>query len=265
MFGKNAIARNTNHEDGLTLKVQEVFRTIQGEGPYAGHPAIFVRLSGCNLRCHFCDTDFESSNWEPDTGGLVDAIMSKALGAWSNISLVVLTGGEPLLQNVGPLVQSLLAKGLSVQVETAGTVWPESLDEAWAVQALEDERLTIVVSPKTSSVHPMIHRWARHWKYIIRAEDERTQEGIPSATTQIRGGRAIPLATRVRYFDRPTLGNGTGIGVHRVELSAPVVWLQPCDEHDDDKSRANVALAAELAMKHGHRLCIQLHKVAGLP
>jgi organic radical activating enzyme len=60
MFGKNATLKR-ELSDGQLLYVQEVFRTIQGEGPHAGLPATFVRLWGCHLKCYFCDTDFESN------------------------------------------------------------------------------------------------------------------------------------------------------------------------------------------------------------
>ena len=61
MFGGN-VARKQVLDDGQQLWVQEVFYTLQGEGPWTGHPSIFVRLAGCNLKCFWCDTDFESSN-----------------------------------------------------------------------------------------------------------------------------------------------------------------------------------------------------------
>ena len=59
MFGKNKILKAEIH-DGLNLDVQEIFPTIQGEGPYVGYPAVFIRLGGCNLACSFCDTEFDS-------------------------------------------------------------------------------------------------------------------------------------------------------------------------------------------------------------
>jgi len=59
MFGTNPLSKPIE-SDGLYLEVQDIFSTIQGEGPFAGKPAVFLRLAGCNLRCFFCDTDFES-------------------------------------------------------------------------------------------------------------------------------------------------------------------------------------------------------------
>ena len=59
MFGKNKILKPEIH-DGNNLDVQEIFPTLQGEGPYAGWPAVFIRLGGCNLACDFCDTEFET-------------------------------------------------------------------------------------------------------------------------------------------------------------------------------------------------------------
>ena len=64
MFGTNP-SRKQVLDDGQELWVQEVFYTLQGEGPFSGQPALFIRLAGCNLRCFWCDTEFESSTWRP--------------------------------------------------------------------------------------------------------------------------------------------------------------------------------------------------------
>ena len=66
MFGKNPI-RKAEKGDGSVLQIQEIFPTVQGEGPHTGVPSVFVRLGGCNLACSFCDTEFENfENWSVD-------------------------------------------------------------------------------------------------------------------------------------------------------------------------------------------------------
>lgn len=121
------------------LKVREIFASIQGEGPFSGQPAIFVRLAGCNIQCPFCDTDHESEVKEWESHLLADHIFSIIKGSFPNINLVVITGGEPFLQNFeGVVAWLLLDKTIQVQVETNGTIDPE-----WYI-----DDLTIVVSPK---------------------------------------------------------------------------------------------------------------------
>ena len=60
MHGKNKVAKRTDNPQ--SLQVHEIFHTIQGEGPFSGRPAVFIRLSGCNLRCWFCDTEWDDDN-----------------------------------------------------------------------------------------------------------------------------------------------------------------------------------------------------------
>lgn len=129
------------------LRVNEVFGpTIQGEGPFTGRRAGFVRLSGCNLDCSWCDTpytwDWTGKNGvaydrEDETHGLTVADVL-ALLTPMNVSLVVVTGGEPLIQQRAllPLFDALLDRRIAVQVETNGTRPPADL------------RVHYVVSPK---------------------------------------------------------------------------------------------------------------------
>jgi 7-carboxy-7-deazaguanine synthase len=106
------------------LRVHEIFRSIQGESTYAGLPCVFVRLSGCNLSCSYCDTPgARSGGEEMDVAEILDEVRS--LGG----RLVEVTGGEPLLQEETPsLVRRLLDEGYHVLVETNGSVPLEGLD-----------------------------------------------------------------------------------------------------------------------------------------
>ncbi len=101
--------------------VAEVYSSIQGEGEFAGIPSVFVRTSGCNLRCWFCDTPFTS--WQPEGTRVTLADLLRQVEAFQ-IEHVVLTGGEPLLQpEAEPLCVELLRAGHFVTIETAGTVF----------------------------------------------------------------------------------------------------------------------------------------------
>ncbi len=100
------------------LKINEIFKSIQGESSHAGLPCIFVRLTGCNLRCTYCDTEY--AFYEGKEMSVTDVV--KTVESFG-ISLVEITGGEPLLQKeVYPLMQALLKKQYTVMLETGGSL-----------------------------------------------------------------------------------------------------------------------------------------------
>ncbi|GMT48228.1 MAG: 7-carboxy-7-deazaguanine synthase [bacterium] len=110
--------------DDARLKICETFVSIQGESSYAGHPCFFVRLTGCNLRCHCCDTTYAYSDGkEMDIGEILSGARDSGVG------LVEVTGGEPLLQKGTPaLIKSLCDEGFSVLVETNGSMKIDGID-----------------------------------------------------------------------------------------------------------------------------------------
>lgn len=233
MFGKNAVTKPFPNEDG-SLLVNETFYTIQGEGPDAGRPAVFLRLSKCNLRCHFCDTEFETGTLK------TKAAISKAIHAMkgNKCNLVVITGGEPLLQNLVPLVRMLNRDGMQVSVETAGTVFTLDHEEIFMNRTNK-----LVVSPKTPQVLGTIQRLVDAYKYIVRVGSVSEEDGLPIASTQIPGREA-------KIF-RPT-------------FKTPI-YVQPMDEQDEARNKANAELAAQVCMRFGYRLSLQMHKLVGVP
>ena len=101
----------------MTLKISEIFYSIQGESLYGGLPCIFVRLTGCNLRCSYCDTTYAH-----ETGELLDIPEIFARIASFNCRLIEITGGEPLLQKETPvLISRLISAGYQVLLETNGS------------------------------------------------------------------------------------------------------------------------------------------------
>lgn len=99
----------------INYKINEIFYSIQAEGHNAGMPAHFIRLAGCNMRCTFCDTN-NDVNFEMTAEGIVD-IIKKSTTLCGNI---VITGGEPTMQNISPLVRMLKNEKYYVCVETNG-------------------------------------------------------------------------------------------------------------------------------------------------
>lgn len=103
------------------MKIAEIYKSIQGEGLLSGTPSVFVRASGCNLRCWFCDTPYAS--WAPEgTDMAVDEVVAQ-VEEW-DCRHVVLTGGEPMLfAELIPLAEQLRAQGRHITIETAGTLY----------------------------------------------------------------------------------------------------------------------------------------------
>jgi organic radical activating enzyme len=247
MFGTNEITSQFLNTAG-DLLVNDLFYTIQGEGPDAGCPAIFLRLSKCNLRCFFCDTEFEKGelmSLEVLKGKLVD-LAAKHL----QCQLLVITGGEPLLQNIMPLVgfanDTLLMR---VAIETAGTSWVPNM-EARFHPYQNPMRNKIIVSPKTPKLHPKIIDYMAALKYIINVGDIDPDDGLPIKSTQIKDADA-----RLYRW---------GGSVHR-PWQAPDIYVQAMDVGDESKSLANLLFTSTIAMKHGYRLSVQLHKLCQLP
>lgn len=103
------------------MKIAEIFYSVQGEGVLVGVPSVFVRTSGCNLRCRWCDTPYTS--WEPEGREMSgEEIVETAAGYGARH--VVVTGGEPMLAaGIVPLTEALRERGMHITVETAGTVF----------------------------------------------------------------------------------------------------------------------------------------------
>lgn len=102
-----------------TLTVNEIFFSIQGESTWAGRPCVFVRLTGCDLRCHYCDTEYAFTEGKPMSIGDILAEGERLSGG--ACALYEITGGEPLLQrNVHALMTTLCDRGKTVLLETGG-------------------------------------------------------------------------------------------------------------------------------------------------
>jgi len=219
--------------------VKKIWRTLQGEGAYAGHSAVFVRFVGCNLwsghdehrqtdaarsgaSCPlWCDTDFTKDGARRyGTKNLVDTIRRTA----GDIRMVVLTGGEPLLQMDTDLIRGLRLDNFRIHVETNGTIpWNRSIAPDW-----------ITCSPKTP-VENVALRTINELKLVV-----------PDYTPTTHGDlviRVLPTSDPQGYFRK-------------------YLWLQP-----EDGIRTKEATAQAIQLSHDNpewTVSIQTHKLIGV-
>ena len=152
----------------LYLNINEIYRSIQGEGLLVGSPCVFIRIQGCNLRCPWCD--------QPSSLGFVERYVEvkeivRKVEEYK-CKHVVITGGEPFTEpNLHFLVKLLLQKDFFVQIETNGTLWNENLTEV-------GDRLYISCSPKREAdfyVDQHILRFSKEMKFVV---DENFEDDI---------------------------------------------------------------------------------------
>src|SRR3989338_288260 len=139
------------------MKISEIFKSIQGESSYAGLPCVFVRTSGCNLRCGWCDTSYAFYEGEERA---IDSVLEEIRGF--GCDCVEITGGEPLLQEeVYPLMKRLLDEGYRLLIETSGSLPIDKID-----------RRAVVIMDIKCPGSRMSH--AVHWENIrhLKKEDE---------------------------------------------------------------------------------------------
>ena len=216
-------------QESDTLEIHSIFPTIQGEGPFVGQRATFIRFAGCNLQCPKCDTDYTSRRTVLTPNEVADVVVSVSPAD----TLVVITGGEPFRQPLDRLVAILLGCGFRVQIETNGTLYQE----------LPYNTITVVCSPKTSKVHPKLAPHVDAWKYVVEAGKVSQVDGLPY--------RALDHIAEPLLF-RPPLEN------------RKPVYVQPVDDANTARNARNTSTAVESVMQHGHTLCLQTHKIIGV-
>ena len=216
----------------LSVQISEIFQSIQGEGPYAGTESVFVRTSGCNLRCWFCDTPYTS--WKPEgtdrsVGDVFDEVQA------IDIEHVVLTGGEPmLLAECQQLTSALSEQGRFITVETAGTV----------MLAVQADLMSI--SPKLSNSTPQGDAWA--------ARHERTRDN-PAAIQQLLSKYNCILKFVV---DTPEDLTEIKEWLSRFETSPDQIWLMP-QARSVEEINAKKDWLLKAATEHGYNYSPRLH------
>lgn len=213
--------------------VSEIYQSFQGEGPWAGTPSLFVRTSGCNLRCWFCDTPYTS--WQPEGFRLTpEQILDRVRN--SQAPDVVLTGGEPMLSDeLGRLTAGIRAAGRRITIETSGTVQqPVTCD-------------LMAVSPKLTNSIPLDAVWSsRH---------DRTRHRASVVRSLIRDYRVILKFV----IDRPD--DVTEVLDYLQEfpdVTTDQVWLMP-QARSQDQLAEKADWLRRLAATHGFHYSPRLH------
>lgn len=218
------------------LLVHSIFYTIQGEGPFSGQRAVFVRLAGCNLQCPACDTEYTEGARTMTRTEIRFRIWELVGADGDEHPLVVITGGEPFRQSgLWKLVGELIAFKARVQIETNGS---------FDVSQVPVETV-IVVSPKTGKVHPSVIYRANAYKYVVDHTSIDPEDGLPI--------RALEHSCGSRGVWRPPYDyKGT-------------IYIQPMDVPGNiDSYELNVKACVESCMKFGYTLQLQVHKLVGV-
>jgi 7-carboxy-7-deazaguanine synthase len=275
MFGKNELVSPTYFK-GMApteLMVTSCFSSIQGEGPHAGEPAVFVRFSKCNRACIFCDTWFDSGDILTFDQVLdkIHTSIDKEVAAhglikdlYTNNLLIVVSGGEPMLQkNLTAFLEFLHAQGFRTQIESNGDF----------LRPLPDAT-TLVVSPKANDntgrygeLRPDVFARANALKFVVSADPTNIHHEIPEYAQEFRkqkGPRSVFVSPMNMYNHEP----------HKVGNNATLEMRSEVDERisfwtegliDKTQAQANHEYAALLTMRYGYTLQMQMHLFANLP
>jgi organic radical activating enzyme len=234
LMNSQPVEKQIFHPEGH-LDVHSIFYTIQGEGPFAGCPAVFVRLGGCNLMCFGCDTDYTSNRMLMAPDQLLNEIAMRSPHGLPQ--LIVLTGGEPFRQDFFLFAERALGRGCRVQVETNGTLCLPIMPGPAGRNAI-----SVVCSPKTPKINSELTRHITAYKYVLDAGHIDPEDGLPTSSL----GCSAPPARPHSGFEGD-------------------IFVQPCDDQDEEKNRKNMQAAVGSCLRFGYRLCLQLHKIVDLP
>ncbi|MDB4777455.1 7-carboxy-7-deazaguanine synthase QueE [Verrucomicrobia bacterium] len=218
--------------------ISEVFYSIQGEGELAGVPSVFVRTSGCNLRCSWCDTMYAS--WHPEgvektLDDLIEEIQAH------NADHVVVTGGEPMIaRDIHSLTGRVKSKGMHITIETAGTVLPDGIDCD-----------LVSISPKLKNSTPGVELSAS-WR--TRHEDTRwrpeiAKEWIHQYDYQLKF--VVSHSDDIREIEEYVNETGLKIPPRKILIMPEGKDKQELSDHTD--------IVVDVCKSKGYRFCNRLH------
>jgi organic radical activating enzyme len=288
MFGKNEVVGQRYFDKaGDKLFVTSVFYTLQGEGPYRGEPAVFVRLAKCNLDCSFCDTFFDDGDWF--TIAELDAKINQVISdhfhgevpVWAQFvqegeftrkrnMVLVITGGEPMLQkNLVPFLAHMQHRFVKTQIESNGTI----------VQDIPDST-TLVVSPKCSEKRGVAIKYltpkpemlarANCLKFVMNADPESPYSSVPDWAHEFRAaGGTVFVSPMNIYNSEPQKSKQLRASTNQITLQE----RSTVDERisfweegllDMKANQANHEYAANHCAQHGFIFNMQLHLFASM-
>tara|TARA_B100000927_G_scaffold194770_1_gene157172 strand:+ start:2315 stop:3010 length:696 start_codon:yes stop_codon:yes gene_type:complete len=221
------------------MKISELFFSIQGEGELTGVPSVFVRTSGCNLRCRWCDTKYAS--WKPEGDNVtINDLLDKVCSYPARH--VVISGGEPMIaKGIEEFVHLLKESGKHITIETAGTISPNGIQCDLAS-----------LSPKLSDSTPNEGDINKEW--IDRHESKRLDydilsEWVNSYNFQLKF--VVSKEEEIKEIQNV---------ISRIEgkILPEKVLLMP-EGIDPDTLRSRYDLLIDLCKENGYRLCHRLH------
>lgn len=222
------------------LLVHSIFHTIQGEGPFSGTPALFLRLAGCNLQCPKCDTDYTSVQMNVSISGIIDDLLNYR-NHFPKTNLVVITGGEPFRQRIFYLTKLLLANGFWVQIESNGTLPLQGIH--CEKNIAKRKGVYLVVSPKTAKIHRQALAAACAFKYVVSSKELTNKIGLPDKVL----GMSLDVNNK-----------------YPVPREDALVYIQPESSHDNSEYIDNLTKVVDICLEHGHILSLQIHKIIGV-
>jgi organic radical activating enzyme len=170
-------------------KINEIFLSVQGEGFYLGRPSVFVRFSGCNTECEFCDTPHQSG-MEMELSKVLQAILDccQIRHVTTKSLACVFTGGEPLLQLDLPLVNAVKNMDMDLHIETNGSLDAErkAIEKESSLRGMLSLFEEVTVSPKINPVSSLVFEFATTFKVIIPFPLAFTEGSLESA--KAKGG-----------------------------------------------------------------------------
>lgn len=293
MFGKNEIVGKKYFKDvgDDKLFVTSMFMTLQGEGPYRGMPAFFIRLAKCNLNCAFCDTFFDDGDWLTfsEINERIESTIDEFYKSinmerpkWTYVTyengqkiprkmVLVMTGGEPMLQNnIGPFLESQLSSFKHTQIESNGT-------QATAIPS----STTLVVSPKCLEKNGKPVKYleprkevlaaASCLKFVMEADPESPYSTIPDWAKKWaeETGRDIYISPMNIYNDIPKKSKEKRATSNQITLDErsridEVVSFWEPGLLNMEANQANHEYTARYCVTNGYILNLQIHLYAGL-
>ena len=222
------------------MRISEIFHSVQGEGLLLGVPSVFVRTSGCNLRCRWCDTPYAS--WNPEGEEMTPEEIVRRVKAY-DCPHVVLTGGEPMVASgIRELAALLQSAGLHITIETAATIPPEGI--ACHLASLSPKLADSTPSEELAGAWSTRHEATRSRPEVIRhwLENHECQlkfvfsqpEQLPEIEELLNEVGVVPGFTRDRVL---LMSEGT----------------------DAEALRDKAPVIAELCIEHGFRYAPRLH------